>query len=142
MVFFVFMMVEQTDMYQNNSLSLFQFRRFLTIVYHGIISFQDLVHCTVFKTQKLRNCSVCTVIDTERWTKFRKWMVLCHYISPSCGNYIFRIHWCLSVMIKVNSSLTFYCIWEWQISIFYFATNGALLTVALLEPAFCNNHSS
>ena len=64
--FFVFMIVEQTDMYQNNFLSLFQFRRFLTIVvYHSIISFQDLVHCTVFKMQKLRNCSVFTVLDTE-----------------------------------------------------------------------------
>jgi len=65
------MIVEQAYMYQNNSLSLFQFHRFLTIVYHSIISFQDLVHCTVFKMQKLRNCSVFTVVDTERWTKFR-----------------------------------------------------------------------
>jgi len=59
------MIVGQADMYQKNSCSLFQFCRFLTIIYHSIISFQDLVHCTVFKMQKLRNCSVFTFLNTE-----------------------------------------------------------------------------
>lgn len=136
--FFVCMIVEQADMYQDSAFSLFEFCRVLTMVYHSIVSLQDLVHCTVFKIQKLRNCSVFMFLNTEWWIKFRKWMVLCHYVSPSCGNSSFRIHWCLSVMIRVNACLIIHFFWEWQKSIFYFCrkwciADSCLAGICILE---------
>lgn len=54
--FFVLMIMEQADIYQDNAHSLFHFCRVLTMVYHSTISFQDLINCTVFEIQNVRVC--------------------------------------------------------------------------------------